>query len=51
MFLLFGVLGVIMQTVGISQMTKRLQLVQILFLGLFLRSLSFVLMPIWQDVY
>jgi len=50
MFLLFGVLGVIMQTLGISQMTKRLQLVQILFLGLFIRSLSFVLMPIWENV-
>jgi multidrug resistance protein len=51
MFLLFGVLGVIMQTLGIAQMTKRLQLVQILFLGLFIRSLSFVLMPIWENVY
>jgi len=51
MFLLFGVLAVIMQTVGISQMSKYLQLVQILFLGLFIRSLSFVLMPIWKDIY
>jgi MFS family permease len=51
MFLLFGVLGVIMQTLGISQMIKHLQLVQILFLGLFIRSLSFVLMPIWEDAY
>lgn len=51
MFLLFGVLGVIMQTLGIAQMTKRLQLVQILFLGLFIRSLSFVLMPIWVNLY
>jgi multidrug resistance protein len=51
MFLLFGVLAVIMQTAGISQMTKHLQLVQILFLGLLIRSLSFVLMPIWKDIY
>jgi multidrug resistance protein len=51
MFLLFGVLGVIVQTVGISQLTKRLQLTQILFMGLFIRSLSFVLMPIWADIY
>ena len=51
MFLLFGFLGVLMQTLGISQMTKHLQLVQILFLGLFIRSLSFVLMPIWEDVH
>lgn len=51
MFLLFGVLAVIMQTVGIAQMTKRLQLVQIMFLGLLIRSLSFVLMPIWKDIH
>ncbi len=51
MFLLFGVLAVIMQTVGIAQMSKRLNLVNILFLGLFVRSLSFVMMPIWKDVY
>ena len=49
MFILFGVLGVIMQTLGIAQMTKHLQLVQILFLGLLIRSLSFVLMPIWVN--
>jgi|JFJP01.1.fsa_nt_gi multidrug resistance protein len=51
MFLLFGVLAVIMQTVGIAQMTKHLQLVQIMFLGLLIRSLSFILMPIWKDIY
>ena len=50
MFFLFGVLGVIMQTLGISQLTKHFQLVQILFMGLFIRSLSFVLMPLWEDV-
>jgi len=51
MFLMFGVLGVIMQTIGISQLTKHFQLVQILFMGLFIRSLSFVLMPIYEDLY
>jgi len=51
MFFLFGVLGVIMQTLGISQLTKHFQLVQILFMGLFIRSLSFVLMPIWEDIH
>ncbi|WP_055076466.1 MFS transporter [Pseudanabaena sp. 'Roaring Creek'] len=51
MFLLFGVLGVIMQTLGISLMLKRLQIVQILFLGLLIRSVSFALMPIWENVY
>jgi MFS family permease len=51
MFLLFGVLAVIMQTLGISKLIKRFQLVQIMFMGLFIRSLSFVLMPIWQDIH
>ncbi|ELS30835.1 MULTISPECIES: MFS transporter [Pseudanabaena] len=51
MFLMFGVLGVIMQTLGISLMLKRLQIVQILFLGLLIRSVSFALMPIWENVY
>jgi MFS family permease len=51
MFLMFGVLGVIMQTLGIAQMTKHFQLVQILFMGLFVRSLSFGLMPIWENIY
>jgi len=51
MFFLFGVLGVIMQTLGIAQLTKHFQLVQILFMGLFIRSLSFVLMPIWEDIH
>jgi MFS family permease len=51
MFFLFGVLGVIMQTLGIAQLTKHFQIAQILFLGLFIRSLSFVLMPIWEDIY
>ena len=51
MFFMFGVLGVIMQTLGIAQMTKRLKLEHIMFLGLLIRSLSFVLMPIWENVY
>jgi multidrug resistance protein len=50
MFLMFGVLGVIMQTWGISQLTQKFNLVHILFLGLFIRSLSFVLMPVWGNV-
>jgi multidrug resistance protein len=51
MFFLFGVLGVIMQTLGIAQLTKHFQLIQIMFMGLFIRSLSFVLMPLWEDVH
>jgi len=50
MFFTFGVLGVLMQTWGISILTKRLSLVSILFLGLSIRSVSFILMPIWANV-
>ncbi len=50
MFFSFGVLGVLMQTWGISWLTRQFQLVQILFLGLLARSLSFLLMPIWANV-
>ncbi len=50
MFLIFGLLGVLMQTWGISILTQKLNLVYILFLGLFIRSISFLLMPIWANV-
>lgn len=50
MFLLFGILGILMQTWGILLLTGKFNLVQILLLGLFVRSLSFVLMPIWANV-
>lgn len=50
MFLLFGVLGVLMQTEGIVILTRKFNLVNILFLALFIRSLSFVLMPIWPSI-
>lgn len=50
MFLMFGVLAVVTQTWGIALLTKRFSLVTILFLGLFARSLSFLLMPIWANV-
>jgi len=50
MFLMFGVLGVVMQTWGVSLLTQKFNLVHILFLGLAIRSLSFVLMPIWANV-
>ncbi len=50
MFLMFGVLGVVMQTWGVSLLTQKFNLVHILFLGLAVRSLSFVLMPIWANV-
>ncbi len=50
MFLTFGVLGVLMQTWGISVLTRKFNLVYILFLGLFIRSISFLMMPIWANV-
>lgn len=50
MFLIFGVLGVIMQTWGVSILTQKFNLVYILFLGLSIRSASFILMPIWANV-
>lgn len=50
MFLLFGVLGILMQTWGISLLTRKINLVSILFLALFTRSLSFTLMPIWPNI-
>jgi len=50
-FVLFGVLGLLMQTGGVRISTRRFSLITILFLALFVRSLSFVLMPIWPSVY
>lgn len=46
MFLLFGVVGVIMQTWGVKLLTKYLNEVKILLLSIFVRSASFVLMPV-----
>ncbi len=50
-FLLFGVLGVLMQTWGVSILTQKINLVYILFLGLSIRSASFLLMPIWENIF
>jgi predicted MFS family arabinose efflux permease len=50
MFFIFGVLGVIMQTVGIPALNRRLNVTQILFMGIFIRSTTFVLMPVWQNI-
>ncbi|MBD2196229.1 MULTISPECIES: MFS transporter [Calothrix] len=50
MFLWFGLVGVIMQTWGVSILTRKFNLAKILFLGLFIRSLSFILMPVWQNL-
>jgi predicted MFS family arabinose efflux permease len=50
LFLTFGTLGVIMQTWGVSVLNRKFNVVKILFLGLFVRSLSFVLMPLWPSI-
>lgn len=49
-FIMFGVLGLIMQIKGVPILTRKFDLISILFLGLFIRSLSFILMPIWENV-
>lgn len=49
-FILFGVLGLLMQIEGIQLLTRRFNLATILFIALFIRSLSFTLMPIWSNV-
>lgn len=50
MFLWFGLVGVVMQTWGVSILTRKFNLAKILFLGLFIRSLSFSLMPVWANL-
>ncbi len=50
LFLLFGVLGVIMQTWGVSLLTRRFSIIGILLLALFVRSISLVLMPIFPNI-
>ena len=50
MFILFGLLGLVMQTEGIQVLTRKLNLISILFIALFIRSLSFILMPILPNV-
>lgn len=50
MFLMIGVLSVITQTWGVSILTRKFNLVSILLSGLLIRSLSFIIMPIWTNV-
>ena len=50
MFILFGGLGLLMQTWGIQVLTRKFELTFILFLALFIRGISFILMPIWSTV-
>jgi predicted MFS family arabinose efflux permease len=51
LFFAFGIVGVLMQTQGVKFMTKRISLVKIMFVGLFFRSLSFMLMPLVPDIH
>ena len=50
LFIVFGLLTVGVQTRGISFLTQRFSIIKVLFLGLFVRSLSFVFMPIVPDL-
>lgn len=50
LFFSFGILGALMQTLGIKFLTKKLSATQIMLIGLFFRSACFVLMPIVPNV-
>lgn len=49
-FIVYGVLGVLMQTFGVPTLTKRFNLLLILFVALLIRSVAFLAMPIWPNV-
>ncbi len=51
LFLTIGIVGVLVQVQGVKIATKYMSIVKILFLGLFFRSLSFVLMPVVPDIH
>jgi predicted MFS family arabinose efflux permease len=50
LFIMFGVLGLFMQTWGFQILNRKLNLNYILFFALLIRSMSFILMPIWPSV-
>lgn len=50
MFIGLGLVAIVVQTKGITLLTRSLSLVKILFLALFVRSLSFVLMPVFHNI-
>ena len=49
-FITIGLFGLLMQTWGIQTLTRKFDLVSILLFALFIRSLSFVLMPVLPNV-
>jgi MFS family permease len=51
MFVMFGILGVTMQTKGIPFLTARFGLVKIFLAAILVRSLSFMVMPIVPSIY
>lgn len=51
LFIAYGVLGVLMQTFGVPRLTKQLNLLLILFLALLIRSLAFIAMPLWPNLF
>jgi MFS family permease len=50
LFVGFGLVSVAMQAKGLGLLTQRLSLVKILFIGLFMRSLTFLLMPDFPNI-
>lgn len=50
LFVTFGILGLIMQTVGIKFLMRSLSIIAILFLSLLVRGVSFIFMPVWANV-
>jgi multidrug resistance protein len=51
LFLAIGIAGVLVQLQGVRLATRYMSLVKILFVGIFFRSLSFVLMPVIPDIH
>jgi MFS family permease len=50
LFTSFGVVSVVVQAKGLGLLTQRLSLVKILFIGLFMRSLTFLVMPNFPNI-
>jgi MFS family permease len=50
LFTMFGLVSVVMQAKGIGLLTQRMSLVRILFIGLLMRSITFLLMPDFPDI-
>lgn len=50
MFIMFGTLSLLMQTQGIKFLTRKYTLTNIVLFAIFIRSTSFILMPLWQNL-